>query len=258
LKGGPDVPVGRVDEAMRNKTAAAIIIGNEILSGKVVDSNASFLAKELRALGVSLERVLFVPDDIETIGAAVGEYAPAYDVVFTSGGVGPTHDDITMAGIAHGLKRGLVHHPVLVDLLRRYTEGDLTPVKLKMAEVPEGAEAIMDGDMPFPVVRVDNVYILPGIPELFRDKVVAIRDRFAVDPYFVRFVYANAPESQLAEHLNRTLEAFPELALGSYPKLGDPEYQVRITLESKDEAYVNRALDHLLAALPPQAIVRTE
>lgn len=244
--------------ATRNTTAAAIVIGNEILSGKVVDSNASFLAKELRALGVSLERILVVPDEIETIGASVRAYAEAFDVVFTSGGVGPTHDDITMAGIAHGLGRRLVHHPTLLELLRRYTQGELSGPKLKMAEVPEGAEALLDGDMPFPVVRVGNIYILPGIPELFREKFHALRARFAADPFFVRVVYACAPETVLAEYLNQTLAAFPELALGSYPKLGDPEYQVRVTLESKNEAYVNRAFDHLVAGLPPDTIVRTE
>lgn len=243
---------------MRNTTAAAIVIGNEILSGKVADSNASFLARELRSLGVSLERILTVPDEIATIGSCVREYAATYDLVFTSGGVGPTHDDITMAGIAHGLGRPLVHDPVLLERLRRYTTGELTAPKLKMAEVPEGAEALVDGDMPFPAIRVDNIYILPGIPELFREKFLALRARFAIDPFHVRVIYASAPESLLAEYLNRTLEAFPELALGSYPKLGDPDYQVRVTLESKDQEYVNRAFDHLVAELPAETIVRTE
>lgn len=243
---------------MRDTTAAAIVIGNEILSGKVTDSNASFLARELRVLGVSLERILIVPDEIETIGAAVRSYSETYDWVFTSGGVGPTHDDITMAGIAHGLGRPLVHDPVLLDCLRRYSQGELTAPKLKMAEVPEGAEALVDGEMPFPAVRVGNIFILPGIPELFREKFLALRARFTAAPYFVRVVYSRAPESLLAEYLNRTLAQFPDLALGSYPKLGDPDYRVRVTLESKNEQYVNRAFDHLVAALPPETIVRTE
>jgi len=179
-------------------------------------------------------------------------------VVFTSGGVGPTHDDITMAGIAGGLGRELVHHPLLVEKLRAFTKGELTPPKLKMAEVPAGAELIFDGTLPFPVVRVDNIYVLPGIPELFCEKFMAIRSRFAVDPFFVRVVYSRAPESAIAAHLDATLAAFPELLLGSYPKLCEPEYQVRVTLESKDETYVNCALDHLVSCLPPESIVRTE
>jgi molybdenum cofactor synthesis domain-containing protein len=243
---------------MRNKTAAAIIIGNEILSGKVVDLNAAFLARELRGIGVSLERIVVIPDDIEVIGTTVREHASRCDVVFTSGGVGPTHDDITMAGIAHGLGRAVVRHPVLVEKMREFTRGELTEPKLKMTEVPEGAEPIFEGTIPFPVVRVDNVYVLPGIPELFREKFLSIRARFAVDPYFVRVVYTRAPETVIAGHLNSTLAAFPALLLGSYPKMSDPDYQVRVTLESKDESYVNRALDHLVSCLPPETIVRTE
>ncbi len=243
---------------MRNKTAAAIVIGNEILSGKVIDANAAFLAKELRSLGVDLVRILVIPDDLEVIGATVRDYSAQFDVVFTSGGVGPTHDDITMAGIARGLDRDLVHHPLLVEKLRAYTSGELTGPKLKMAEVPAGAEPIFDGELPFPVVRVDNVYILPGIPELFREKFLAMRARFAVDPFFVRVVYTSAPESAIAGHLNATIAAFPELLLGSYPKLSDPDYQVRVTLESKNEDYVNRALEHLVSRLPAEVVVRTE
>lgn len=243
---------------MRNRTAAAIIIGNEILSGKVADANAAFLARELRPIGVSLERIVVVPDDLDVIGDTVREHAARFDVVFTSGGVGPTHDDITMAGIARGLGRPVVRHPVLVEKMRAFARGELTPPKLKMTEVPEGAEPIFDGAIPFPVVRVDNIYILPGIPELFREKFLAIRSRFAVDPFFMRVVYTRAPETAIAAFLDSTLAAFPALLLGSYPKLGDPEYQVRVTLESKDESYVNRALDHLVACLPPESIVRTE
>ena len=243
---------------MRNKTAAAIIIGNEILSGKVVDVNAAFLAKELRAIGVSLERIVVVPDELDVIGATVREHAAEFDVVFTSGGVGPTHDDITMAGIARGLGRAVVRHPLLIEKMRAFSQGELTPPRLKMTEVPEGAEPIFDGAIPFPVVRIENIYVLPGIPELFREKFLSIRARFAVDPYHVRVVYTRAPESLIADHLNQTLTAFPALLLGSYPKLSDPEYQVRVTLESKDESYVNRALEHLVASLPPEVVVRTE
>ncbi len=243
---------------MRNKTAAAIKTAYEILSGKVVDVNAAFLAKELRAIGVELVRIVVIPDELETIGATVREWSERADVVFTSGGVGPTHDDITVAGIAAGLGRSIVRHPLLVEKMREFTRGDLTPPKLKMTEVPEGAEPIFDGAIPFPVVRIENIYILPGIPDLFREKFVAIRSRFEVDPYFVRVVYSSAPESRIAAHLNSTLAAFPDLLLGSYPKLGDPDYQVRVTLESKDESYVNRALDHLLSGLPAEIVVRTE
>lgn len=243
---------------MREKTAAMVVIGNELLSGKVADTNAVFLARELRTLGVSLERILVIPDDLDAIASAVREYRPRYDVVFTSGGVGPTHDDVTIAGIARGLGRPVVSHPEIEATVRRLVGGPVNAAHLKMAEVPEGSDAIFEGDLKFPIVRVDNIFILPGIPEIFREEFLAIRSLFAVDPYFLRVIYMAANESTIASYLDETLAAFPLLQLGSYPKLGDPEYRVRVTLESKDEQYVNTALEHLVSKLPPGMIVRTE
>jgi len=243
---------------MHDKTAAIIVIGNEILSGKVTDTNAAFLAQELRRLGVTLNRILVIPDDLDAIADAVRAYHPAFDVVFTSGGVGPTHDDMTMEGVARGLNRRVIRHPLLEQKIREFSGDQINDARLKMAEVPEGAELVFEGNLRFPTVQVENLYILPGIPEIFRDKFLAIQSRFLVDPYFLRVVYTRAIESTIAGYLNETLAAFPLLQLGSYPKLGDPEYQVRVTLESKDQDYVNRAFEHLVGKLPPDIIVRTE
>src|SRR5579885_3195933 len=228
----------------RDRTAGLVVVGNEILSGKVVDTNAPFLARELRALGVELRRIVTIPDDLEEIAAAVREFAARYDVVFTSGGVGPTHDDVTIAGVARGLGRAVVRHPVIESRIREFYGEKVNAARLKMAELPEGTELIVD--------------VLPGIPELFEQKFLALRDRFAAAPYHLRVVYTREGEGAIAEHLNATLAAFPDLLLGSYPKLADPEYAVKLTLESKDRAYVERALAHLLALLPPEAVVRTE
>jgi len=243
---------------MRDQTAAIIVIGNEILSGKVVDTNAAFLTQELRSLGVTLKRIVVIPDELDAIADAVRDYHPHMDVVFTSGGVGPTHDDITIAGIALGLGRRVVRHPFLEEKIREFSGDTINAAGLKMAEVPEGAELIFGGELNFPTLRVENIYILPGIPQLFRDKFSAIKDRFSADPYFLRVVYIGTFESSIAAYLNETLAAFPDLQLGSYPKLDDPEYQVRVTLESKDRDYLNRAFDDLLARLPAEFVVRAE
>jgi molybdenum cofactor synthesis domain-containing protein len=243
---------------MRDKTAAIIVVGNEILSGKVVETNAAFLTQELRRLGVSLRRILVIPDELEAIAESVRAYQPAFDVLFTSGGVGPTHDDVTIAGVALGLGRRVIRHPLLEQKIREFSGKKINEARLKMADVPEGAELVFAGDPDFPTVQVENIYILPGIPELFRAKFAEIKSRFAVDPYFLRVVYTRAMESTLAGYLNETLEAFPLLQLGSYPTLSDPEYHVRVTLESKDQEYVNRAFEHLMGRLPPDVIVRTE
>ena len=242
-----------------DRTAGIIVIGNEILSGKVVDTNSPFLARELRSLGVTLLRIVTIPDDVETIAATVRDFHQRYDIVLTSGGVGPTHDDVTIEGVAQGFRRKVVRHPAIETRLREYLPKDkVNEARLKMADVPEGAELILDTRLGFPTIKYENVYILPGIPEILEQKFQALRERFAAAPYFLRVVYTSEGEGAIAEHLNATLAAFPELLLGSYPKIGDPEYAVKLTLESKNQEYVERALRHLLGLLPPEAVVRTE
>jgi FAD synthetase len=242
----------------RDRTAGLIVIGNEILSGKVADTNSTFLAQQLRAVGVTLRRVTVIPDEIEVIAAEVRAMAPAVDVVFTSGGVGPTHDDVTIAGIARGLGRAVVREPELEGKLREFFGAQINDARLKLADVVDGTELEYDGAVSFPTFHVANIYVLPGIPEIFRDKAAAIAGRLASDPFHLRTLYTREMESAIAEPLNRLLAAFPDLLLGSYPKLHDPEYRVRITLESKDRAYVDRALEALLAMLPAGAVVRIE
>jgi molybdopterin-biosynthesis enzyme MoeA-like protein len=178
--------------------------------------------------------------------------------VFTSGGVGPTHDDVTIEGVARGLGRKVIRHPAIEGKIREYFKDNINEARLKMAEVPEGTELIVDGRLGFPTIKCENLYILPGIPEILEQKFQALRERFAATPYILRVVYTRDGEGTIAEHLNATLAAFPELLLGSYPKIGDPEYAVKLTLESKDRDYVDRALKHLLGLLAPQAVVRTE
>lgn len=243
---------------MMGKTAGIIIIGNEVLSGKVADTNSPYLCRELRALGVDVRRISVIPDDVEIIAAEVGKLAPACDAVVTTGGVGPTHDDVTIEGIARAFGCPVVRHPRLEEILQNYYRAALEPAQLKMAEVPEGA-ALVGGDaLRFPVVVVRNVYIFPGIPEILREKFDAIKGVFRDAPFHLHTVYLNAPEDAVAPHLNATLGAYPRLLLGSYPLLNHPDYTVRVTLESKDEAYVKAALRHLLDRLPGGVVVKLE
>ncbi|HUY26973.1 MAG TPA: competence/damage-inducible protein A [Candidatus Binataceae bacterium] len=244
--------------AMRERTCALIVIGNEILSGKVQDSNAYFAARELRKLGVALMRVVTIPDEIPVIAREVAWCAARYDFVVTSGGVGPTHDDLTMEGVAAAFNRDLTVDPELGAILREHFTGKLNKAGLKMAQVPEGAILNHGGDIRFPTVQIENVYVLPGIPQLFEAKLAALEPRFATDPYFMRAIYTTATEGVIAEHLDTCMAAFPELMLGSYPRIGNPEYRVKLTLESKDADYLDRAFRHLMELLPPGAVVKTE
>jgi len=240
-------------------TAGIVIVGNEILSGKVTDTNSVFLARELRAVGAELGRVVVVADEIDEIAEVVRDFVRRFHVVLTSGGVGPTHDDVTIAGVARGLGRSVVRHPEIETALRQLFKDRLNAAGLKMAEVPEGAELIRSGDLSsFPVIKVENVYLLPGIPEILEQKFHAIKARFAGPRYHLKALYSARGESAIAEYLNATLAQFPELVLGSYPRLGDPEYRVKVTLESKTQAYVEAAFAHLVGILPEGTVVRTE
>ncbi len=241
-----------------DRTAGLIVIGNEILSGKVTDSNSTFLARELRSVGVTLRRIVTIPDEVDVIADAVREFRTAYDLVFTSGGVGPTHDDVTIEGVARGLGRTVIRHPAIESKLREFFKDKINDARLKMAEVPDGSELILDQRFGFPTVRCENFYILPGIPEIFEQKLAALKERFSATPYVLHVIYTRDGEGAIAEHLNATVAKFPDLLLGSYPKIGDPEYAVKLTLESKDPAYVEAAFRHLLSLLPAEGVVRTE
>ena len=243
---------------MGDLSAGVVVIGNEILSGKVVDTNSPYAATELRALGVTLRRIATIPDELPLIAAEVRDQHEAYDVVFTSGGVGPTHDDVTIEGVAMALGRKVIVHPDIADKLRTFYGDKINAARLKMAEVPEGAELLTDVSLNFPTIKVENIYVLPGIPEIFRSKFETLKPRLNADPYCLKVVYTRVGEGTIAEFLNDTMRAFPDLLLGSYPKIDHPEYMVKVTLESKDAGYVGRAFAHLLTVLPEGSVVRTE
>ncbi|MEM7412249.1 MAG: molybdopterin-binding protein [Myxococcota bacterium] len=239
-------------------TAGILVIGNEILSGKVVDTNSPYLCRELRALGVDVERIITIPDEIDVIAKYVKELSDAYDFVFTSGGIGPTHDDLTIEGVAAAFGRKVEHSDSIAARIERAMGEKPNASQLKMAQIPAGANLLDSGDLWFPLVVVDNVYIFPGIPELLRKKFESARSRFRGVPFVLKRVYVRQMESEIAEDLHDLLKEFPELHLGSYPRIQEESFRVMLTLESRDAGYVQRALDSLLGRLPESAIHRVE
>ena len=239
-------------------SAGILVIGNEILSGKVVDTNSPYLCRELRALGVDVERISTIPDAVDVIAENVKSMSQAHDFVLTSGGIGPTHDDLTVDGVAAAFGRPLELSASIEERIRRATGEEPNPSQLKMARIPAGATLIDSGDLWFPLVVVENVYILPGIPELLRKKFESVRDRFRGIPFVLKRVYVTLMESSIAEQLEAVLQEFPELLLGSYPRIHEESFRVMLTLESRDAGYVQRALDSLLARLPAAVIHKVE
>ena len=240
---------------MNAPTAAILVIGNEVLSGKVEEQNARFLIGELRDLGVALKCILTIPDEPAEIAVAVKDLSARFDYVFTSGGVGPTHDDVTISSIANAFGRPIVRHPELEAILRRYFGDGIDETRLRMADTPEGAELVYGSDMKFPVMACENVYIFPGVPELFRKKFTAIRERFRVAPFYLRIIHTLEDEFDIAERLQAVADAHPAVAIGSYPNFATPDYKVKLTLESKVETAVDAAQQALLLTLDETLIV---
>lgn len=239
-------------------TAGIVIIGDEILSGKFADENAAFLIGELRALGVELRRVTMIPDDLDEIAATVTDYAARFDHVFTSGGVGPTHDDLTMEGIAKGFGTRVVREPELERRVRAYWGERLAEPNLRLADVPEGCHLVYGKDQVWPVVAYQNVYILPGVPALFRRKFVDIRDRFRAEPVTVARAYINADEGEIAADLHAVVAAYPAVKVGSYPRFSEQDFRVLITLEGKAADDVAGALAMLVERVGAKLVRREE
>lgn len=241
-----------------SKTAGIVIIGNEVLSGKTQDINSYFLCTELRQLGVEVQKISTIQDEIPLIGQEVAEFSERFDFVFTTGGVGPTHDDVTIDGIAHGFGLKVVRHPDIERRMRQRLGGDVNEARLRMANVPEGATLLATEALFAPVLNIRNVYIFPGIPKILQERFHAIKERFRESPYFLKNVYVRYGEGIIAAMLNDLLVKFPQIMLGSYPVLDLEEYKVKVTLESKDAAYLDRALQTFVASLPKDGVQRIE
>ncbi len=238
-------------------TAAAIVIGDEVLSGKVRDENGPYLIDRFRAAGIGVGRLLTVGDDPDEIGWAVhacrGRYAP----IVTSGGIGPTHDDVTVPAVARALGRNVVRSPEIEAGLRA-RRGVLPEAALRLAELPEGGRLVQTPGTWFPVIEVEGIYLLPGIPELFRMHLDSLAERFAGPPFVLRCLFLSTGETAIAAILDRIVSTHRRVAIGSYPRLDAPDYRVKLTVESRDAKAVDEAVADLLAALPAEAVVRIE
>jgi molybdenum cofactor synthesis domain-containing protein len=243
-------------------TAAVLVVGNEILSGKVDEANVAALARELRRLGILLRRVVVVMDEVDVIAKEVRELSAAHDWVFTSGGVGPTHDDVTIEGVAKAFGVRVVSSPEMEGMLRTHYGERCTEGHLRMALVPEGAALEVSAEVTWPTIRVGNTWLLPGIPEVFRMKLPVVVARIGgagpVSAFVSHAVYVKMDEGVLKPMLDRVVGAFVDVSVGSYPKWLDPAYKTKVTFDGRDEARVLAARDAFVEWLPPGEPQRTE
>ena len=240
-------------------TAAAIIIGDEILSAKVRDVNTPLLIDLLAELGVELERIVVIGDDCEEIATEIAACSAKYDAVITSGGVGPTHDDCTIKGVAGAFSLEVVVHPDLEAMIRAYWGPRFTEAALRMAEMPEGSRLLYGDDGLLPLVVCRNVYLFPGIPRLFAAKLPSLRGELSGAPKIRHEVFLNSDESMVAPLLAQVVDEYPAVKIGSYPRFGEKtDHRLWITLEAIDGEKVAAATDRLLEVLPSDEVVRVE
>ena len=241
------------------RTAAALIIGNEILSGKIADTNTTFLARGLFELGIELRRVVVCPDEIDTISRELTDLRAAHDLVFTSGGVGPTHDDVTIEGVAASFNRPVVQSEAVAKMIRHYYGDRVNEAHLRMANMPEGAEMIRSSTAPWPTVVIENVFVLPGVPEIFELKFTDLRKRLDQGQEFhSQAVFTLSGEGEIASLLERIAKAFPGVMVGSYVKWKAEDYRTKVTFDGNDLGAVTKAADMLIEALPSELFVRRE
>lgn len=235
-----------------NPIACLLIIGNEVLSGRTRDANLQFLATRLGEIGIPMREVRVIPDVEETIVATVNEVRAKYDHVFTTGGIGPTHDDITVDAIAGALGVAVVHHPEAVAVLERYyaTRGGATEARLRMARVPKGADLIPNRMSGAPGIRIGNIFIMAGVPHITAGMLDALTGTLQGGrPVISRTIGCWVAESEVADLLGATEKAHEGVAIGSYPFFRDGRTGANFVVRSPDEALVDRTIADLTAAL---------
>jgi molybdenum cofactor synthesis domain-containing protein len=234
-------------------TAALAVIGDEILSGRTQDKNVAQLATWLNDQGIRLAEVRIVPDDQQRIVEAVNALRAAHDYLFTTGGIGPTHDDITVDAIAAAFGVPVVIHPDARKILEDYYRdraGGLNEARLRMARVPEGAELLPNPSSGAPGVKLGNVYILAGVPHIAASMLEALTGKLEGGrPMVSVTVGARAAESEVADLLRETEAAHPGVAIGSYPFFKDGRYGANFVVRSDDPEIARSCGDALAEGL---------
>lgn len=236
---------------------AAVIIGTEVLTAKVVEANGAHLIARARTLGIPLASLHLVPDEVDAIVEAVLLARRRATVVVTSGGVGPTHDDVTVRAVALALGRRVERLLRLEQLLRDGWGAAEPPAEaLRMAEVPAGAQLLESADTRYPVIGCDGVWMLPGVPELFRQQLEPVLALLPRAPVVLTTLYVSAWESEIAHALDAVARSMPEVAFGSYPTLDVTQaWRVKLTIEHAEQGPVELAVARLRRELPAGCVV---
>jgi molybdenum cofactor synthesis domain-containing protein len=224
-------------------TACLIIIGNEILSGRTKDKNLGFIAERLTEWGIRLTEARVIPDIEATIVETVNACRARFDYVFTTGGIGPTHDDITAASVAKAFGVRIHRHPEALKIMQRQVKPeDLNEARLKMADVPEGATLIENPVSGAPGFQIGNVFVMAGVPMIMQAMLEGLRHKLVGGaPVLSRSVRAFLPEGTVAEGLAAIQERHPEIDIGSYPFFRKGRFGTSLVLRGTDETVLEQA-----------------
>ncbi len=239
-------------ESARIWTAALVVIGDEILSGRTQDKNIAQIAQWLNVQGIRLVEVRVVPDREEAIVEAVNTLRARNDYLFTTGGIGPTHDDITVDAIAAALGVGVVHHPQAVAVLERYynTRGGISEARLRMARVPEGADLIENRMSGAPGIRIGNIFIMAGVPHITAGMLDALTGTLeGGQPVVSRQIGCWVAESEIADLLREAERRHEGVAIGSYPFFREGRTGANFVVRSPDREAVDACVVDLTDAL---------
>lgn len=234
-------------------TAALLVIGDEILSGRTQDKNVSQIATWLDVQGIRLREARIVPDVQDEIVAALNALRERYDYIFTTGGIGPTHDDITVDAVAHALGVEVIIHPEARAILERYYSsrgGELTEARLRMARTPAGAELIPNRMSGAPGIRIGNLFIMAGVPHITAGMLDALTGQLEGGaPLVARTIGAWAPESEVADILRKAERDHEGIAIGSYPFFREGKTGANFVIRGTDDERVDACVIRLSAEI---------
>lgn len=228
-------------------TSAILIIGNEILSGRTVDKNTSFIAKWLGDLGISVEEVKIIPDKEDVIISSLNELRKKYQYVFTTGGIGPTHDDITSESVAKAFGKKYEYNKEAYAILEKYyANSDFNEGRKKMARMPEAASLIYNKQGSAPAFSIENVFVLPGIPSYVELMLPQLKDVLISGKKIISVsVDAKIRESSVAVDLSKIQDKYPNIDIGSYPYSKEGGFGTVLVMRGIDSAEINRCTEEV-------------
>lgn len=223
-----------------------VIIGDEILSSQIQEKNLKYMLRNLAISGYVVSEARIIGDDLNLISETVKELSEKYEFVISSGGVGPTHDDITLEAISKAFNVPLQLNEMLDKLLKKYFQKKINPDILRMAKLPVGSEVIMKEESEWPIVKMKNIFILPGVPQIFQKKFDHVLQLLPqVEKYFYSAVYSIVDESEFVELLRNLQGKFNSVIVGSYPVIDEVDYKTQVTIKSKDKVQLSNCYEEI-------------